>query len=83
MRTFETMLLSGESSAEDVATELARIAAVPTPAYPDGSSGYKCTTASYMKVAELYFGPRPDDARRRPPDRGDARVPEGIHPASG
>jgi hypothetical protein len=30
--------------------------AIPTPPYPDVSSGYNCTTGSYMEVAELYFG---------------------------
>lgn len=30
--------------------------AIPTPPYPDVSSGYNCTTGSYMEVAETYFG---------------------------
>jgi hypothetical protein len=30
--------------------------AIATPPYPDHSSGYNCTTGSYMKIAELYFG---------------------------
>ena len=30
--------------------------AVPTPPYPDVSSGYNCTTGSYTEIAELYFG---------------------------
>jgi hypothetical protein len=30
--------------------------AIANPPYPDHSSGYNCTTGSYMKIAELYFG---------------------------
>jgi len=30
--------------------------AIPTPPYPDHSSGYNCATGAFMQTAEMYFG---------------------------
>jgi hypothetical protein len=70
------------------------ISAVANPPYPDHSSGYNCTTGSYMEVAEMYFGQgrttftvaHPTGATRTYDhfrdvwnDTIDARVFQGIH----
>ena len=68
--------------------------AIGTPPYPDVASGYNCTTAAQMEIAELYFGRgrttftvlHPNGTTREyrhfrdvPKDTIDARVYQGIH----
>ena len=68
--------------------------AIPTPPYPDMASGYNCATASFMEVAELYFGQGRTSFTLAHPtgitrdyrhyrdvvnDTIDARVVQGIH----
>jgi len=67
---------------------------VGTPPYPDTASGYNCATASFMTVAELYFGQGRTSFTLAHPtgitrsyrhfrdvvdDTIDARVVQGIH----
>jgi hypothetical protein len=67
---------------------------IPSPPYPDHSSGYNCVTGSIMEVAELYFGQgrttftlvHPNGTTRTyrhfrdvGDDTIDARVFQGIH----
>ncbi len=67
---------------------------IGTPPYPDTASGYNCTTASFMTVAELYFGQGRTSFTLAHPtgmtriyrhfrdvvnDTIDARVVQGIH----
>jgi hypothetical protein len=68
--------------------------ALATPPYPDVASGYNCTTGSYMKIADLYFGQRRTTFTLAHPtgmtreyrhfrdvvdDTVDARVYQGLH----
>jgi len=68
--------------------------AIPTPPYPDMTSGYNCATASFMEVAELSFGQGRTSFTLAHPtgmtrvyrhfrdvvnDTIDARVVQGIH----
>jgi hypothetical protein len=68
--------------------------AIGTPPYPDVASGYNCTTAAQMEIAELYFGQgrttftvlHPNGTTREYRhfrdvchDTIDARVYQGIH----